>query len=135
MKNAWASGAPHPAVTYHPVSSASRGCEAQPAQRGDPRQRLIVADDSIGQTPSALVRKAWRGRWRSVCAHRPPPPVKYVLLHGIDFSPAELIANAAGNRGRDAGVRYGMPSGPTRWDTSRCGGRGARARRLCTACF
>ncbi len=74
-------------------------------------KRLIVVDDSIvrGNTQRALVRMLREAGAVEVHVRIASPPVKWPCFYGIDFAtPAELIANAGGERRGDA------RSGPAR---------------------
>ena len=73
-------------------------------------KRLIVVDDSIvrGNTQRALIRMLREAGAVEVHVRIASPPVKWPCFYGIDFAtPAELIANAVAERGRDA--RGGAP--------------------------
>ena len=73
-------------------------------------KRLIVVDDSIvrGNTQRSLVRMLREAGAIEVHVRIASPPVKWPCFYGIDFAtPAELIANAVGERG--GGGRGGPP--------------------------
>ena len=99
----------HPAVADDPP--ARHPAQAQPAASEVIRgKRLIVVDDSIvrGNTQRALVRMLREAGAVEVHVRIASPPVKWPCFYGIDFAtPAELIANAVDDRGRNA--RGGAP--------------------------